>query len=94
LKKYIQAHVSELSDRGSDQSRDRYALGAGVALLNIDDEIRRREHAQQPIEPSSVGAMREAAAKAVLPEYDRLAKEAEYEEQRHVPGLSSSRTAV
>ena len=34
LKSYVQARAAELTERGKEEARERYAVGAGVALPN------------------------------------------------------------
>ena len=45
LKAYVQARAVELTDEGKEQSRDRYAVGVGVALLVLDQQARKAEKA-------------------------------------------------
>jgi len=79
LKSYVQARAVELStDEGKEQARERYAVGAGVALLVLDQDARKAEKAGKPFDEATVDSARRAAARAVLsvmPSYDRLAKE-------------------
>ena len=80
LKAYIQARAAELTDEGKEQARDRYAVGAGVALLVLDQEARKADKAGKPHDEGALRAGQQAAARAVLsvlPDYDRLAKELE-----------------
>lgn len=80
LKSYVQARASELTDEGKEQARERYAVGVGVALLLIDQEVRKSEKAGKAPDGAALDAGRQAAARAVLsvmPDYDRLAKELE-----------------
>ena len=80
LKAYVQARAVELTDEGKEQSRDRYAVGVGVALLVLDQQARKAEKAGIAPDEATLDAGRQAAARAVLsimPAYDRLAKELE-----------------
>ena len=80
LKAYIQARAAELTDEGKEQARDRYAVGAGVALLVLDQEARKADKAGKPHDDGALRAGQQAAARAVLsvlPDYDRMAKELE-----------------
>lgn len=81
LKSYVQARAAELTETGKEEARERYAVGAGVALLILDDEYRKAaEKAGKPIDETPRNAAQIAAARgvlSVLPEYDRLAKELE-----------------
>jgi hypothetical protein len=80
LKKYVQARATELTEEGKEQARERYAVGVGVALLVINDEVNKAKRAGRVPDDASLDAGRQAAARAVLsvqPDYDRLAKELE-----------------
>ena len=81
LKSYIQARTAELTDKGTEGARERYAVGAGVALLVLDDETRKAaEKVGAPPDEAALHAGQQAAARGVLstmPAYDRLAKELE-----------------
>lgn len=80
LKAYVQARAAELTEEGKEQARERYAVGAGVALLVLDQESRKAQKAGKPLDDTALTAGQRAAARAVLsvmPAYDRLAKELE-----------------
>jgi len=80
LKAYVQARAAELTDEGKEQARERYAVGVGVALLILDQQVRKAEKAGKLPDDAALTAGRQAAARAVLsvmPDYDRLAKELE-----------------
>jgi len=80
LKTYVQARAAELTEEGKELARDRYAVGVGVALLLLDQEVRKAEKAGKAPDDVALDAGRQAAARAVLsvlPDYDRLAKELE-----------------
>ena len=85
LKRYIQARAAELTDEGKEAARDRYAVGAGVALLVLDEQHRRETELAEkgegpPPRDETYAAAKQSAARgvlSVLPEYDRLAKEIE-----------------
>lgn len=80
LKAYVQARAKELTDEGKEQARERYAVGVGVALLVLDEDARKAAKSGKPLDDATLGAGRQAAARAVLsvmPAYDRLAKELE-----------------
>jgi hypothetical protein len=80
LKTYTAARAAELTEEGKEATRDRYAVGVGVALLVIDEVARKAQKAGKPMDDAAVGAGQRAAARAVLsvmPDYDRLAKELE-----------------
>ena len=79
LKSYIQARAVELTDEGKEQARERYAVGAGVALLVLEDETRKAtEKTNKAPDEAAIQRARRAAARgvlSVLPAYDRLLKE-------------------
>ena len=82
LKSYIQARAAtDLTDEGKERARERYAVGAGVALLVLDAETRKAvEKTNKPPDEAAIDRARGAAARgvlSVLPAYDRLAKELE-----------------
>jgi hypothetical protein len=80
LKAYVQARAAELTEEGKEQARDRYAVGVGVALLVLDQDVRKAAKVGKPLDEATLDAGRQAAARAVLsvmPAYDRLAKELE-----------------
>ncbi len=80
LKAYVQARAAELTDEGKELARDRYAVGVGVALLLLEQEISKAKKAGNSPDEAALDAGRQAAARAVLsvlPDYDRLAKEME-----------------
>ncbi len=78
LKSYVQARAAELTNEGKEKARDRYAVGAGVALLMLDQEERKAKKAGKQFDDALVALALQAAARAVLsvlPAYDRLARE-------------------
>ena len=78
LKSYVQARAAEISDEGKERARELYAVGAGVALLVLDQDARKAEKAGTAFDEAGVDSARRAAARAVLsvlPSYDKLAKE-------------------
>ena len=81
LKSYIQARAADLTDEGKERARERYAVGAGVALLVLDAETRKAtEKTNKAPDEAAIDRARRAAARgvlSVLPAYDRLAKELE-----------------
>lgn len=83
LKSYISARASDLSDAWRDQTRDRYAVGVGVALMLQHEQRTRAEKADEFISDATFHSMADSAARAVLavmPAYDQLAKEAGLDE--------------
>ncbi len=81
LKAYVAARAAELStDEGKEQARERYAVGVGVSLLVLDQDARKAEKAGKPFDDVYIESARQSAARgvlAVMPSYDRLAKELE-----------------
>lgn len=78
LKAYIQLRAQDLTNAGTDDARDRYALGVGLAMLILHRDEERAATQGTVRSPSERRAALEAAARgvlSVLPEYDRLAKE-------------------
>jgi len=80
LKSYVQARAVELTDDGRERAYDRYAVGAGVALLVLDQQQKKAEKGGKPFDEAALQAGHQAAARAVLsmmPDYDKLVKELE-----------------
>ena len=80
LKAYVAARAAEVTDEGKEQARERYAVGAGVALMVIHEESRKAQAAGKPFDEAAVETGKQSAARAVLsvmPDFDRLAKELE-----------------
>ena len=75
LKRYEQARP-ELTERGRDSARDRFAVGTGLALLLLHRETAKLD--PPPSEAMQLAA-KQAAAEATLvmmPQYDKLAQKA------------------
>ena len=67
-----------MTERGIDEARDRYAVGAGLGLLLLDRDLQNKK-SNGPIPAEIELVAKQAAAQATLvmmPHYDRLAKEA------------------
>ena len=80
LKAYTAARAGEVTDETKELSRERYAVGVGVALLVLDQESKKAAQAGKLWDEDELAASQRAAARAVLsvmPDYDRLAKELE-----------------
>lgn len=81
LKSYVAARASELStDEGKEQARERYAVGAGLALLILDQDARKAEKAGNPFDEAALKSAMDAAARgvlSVLTGHDKLLKEME-----------------
>jgi hypothetical protein len=76
LKKYEAARARELTARGIDEARDRYAVGTGLALLLLDRDL--RTNGSGAVSAALELSAKQAAAQATLvmmPQYDRLAIE-------------------
>jgi hypothetical protein len=84
LKRYEAARAHELTGRGLDEARDRYAVGAGLGLLLLDRELKAKAASNgSPVPPEVEIAAKQAAAQSTLvmmAAYDRLAKEAGVED--------------
>jgi len=78
LKSYISARAAELTEEGKEQSRERYAVGAGVNLLLLDAQRKKDAKKGVATDEAAMKVAAQAGARgvlAVLPDYDRLAKE-------------------
>lgn len=85
LEKYIQGRVVSrgASSNAIEQSRDRYVLGIGVALVDLANNKREAERNGSPYDEEHYKHGRHAAAQgviAMLPEYDALIKAAGIDE--------------
>ena len=77
LKRYESARAHELTERGLDDARDRYAVGVGLGLLLLDRDLEAKDGAVVVSREVELAA-KQAAAQATLvmmPQYDRLARE-------------------
>jgi hypothetical protein len=82
LQRYEAARAEHLTEGGVERARDRYAVGVGLGLLLLDKEMKRSPEVV-PASPEVELAAKQAAAQATLvmmPEYDRLAREAGIED--------------
>ena len=79
FKGYIAGRARDLSKKGTDDTRDRYAVGLGLGLLILhEDEQKRTAKSKQPADPTRELVARQAVARSVLlmmPAFDALAKE-------------------
>jgi hypothetical protein len=83
LKHYIEARANRLSESGLEQKRDQYAVGVGVGLLMLHQDLERRRKAGEMLQDDWAGSAKEAIARSVLsmmPAFDELAREAGLEE--------------
>lgn len=78
LKQYVGARAPELTDRGTDDLRDRYAVGTGLGLLYLDQQFEKRAAKGERISDEVELDAKQAVARSVLttmPAYEALAKE-------------------
>ena len=78
LKGYLAARAKELTDEGTDAAMDRYAVGAGVAVLLNEEKQAKAKKAGTPLDDETVATTLDTAARAVLsvlPEADRILRE-------------------
>jgi hypothetical protein len=78
LKTYIAARAADVTDETKEQSRERYAVGVGVALLILDQDAKEAEKSGKPWDEEALSTGQRAAARAVLsvlPDFDRMARE-------------------
>jgi hypothetical protein len=78
LKGYLGARAKELTDEGTDAAMDRYAVGAGVAVLLNEEKQAKAKKAGSPLDDETVATTLDTAARAVLsvlPEADRILRE-------------------
>lgn len=79
LRSYLDSRVRDVETSTIEQTKDRYAVGIGVGLLLLEDEIAKRKKRSESIDQDWVDKSRRAAARSVLsvlPDFDRLAQEA------------------
>ncbi len=77
LKRYLESRSKKLETLESP--RERYAVGAGVALLLLKRDTDKLAAKNEPVNPDFVAAAQESAARsvlAVMPAFDELAREA------------------
>lgn len=81
LKRYIEARARELVDLSPVQ--DRYAVGAGVGLLLLDQDVSKKRKAGEEVGDDWLRSAHRAVARGVIsmmPAFDQLAKEAGLDE--------------
>lgn len=80
FKAYIASRARDLTDKGTDDASDRYAVGLGLGLLVLHEEAEKRaQKSKQPAEPEMELTAKQAVARSVLlmmPAFDTLIKEA------------------
>jgi hypothetical protein len=82
LKRYEGARAHELTAKGLEEARDRYAVGAGLGLLLLDRDLKAKANGKPLPDEVELTAKQAAAQSALvmMPQYDRLAKEAGVED--------------
>lgn len=75
LVRYLSGRAASLTQTGTDQNKNRYAVGVGVQMLVLSEEEEKLEKTGHHLDEETRSASRRAAARgvlAVLPEFDRL----------------------
>jgi hypothetical protein len=83
LKDYVGGRARELSLEGIDRLKNRYAVGVGVGLLLLDEDVEKRRRGGESVSEEWIRQSQAAVARGVMsimPEFDALAKEAGLEE--------------
>lgn len=82
LKRYEGARANDLTRKGLDDARDRYAVGAGLGLLLLDRDLKAKANGKPLPDEVELTAKQAAAQSALvmMPQYDRLAREAGVDE--------------
>lgn len=85
FKSYLSTRAKDLTTKGVDDTKDRYAVGLGLGLLLLNEEFEKRaEKTSQPVDPEIELTAKTAVARSVLlmmPAFDTLIKEAGLEEE-------------
>lgn len=80
FKSYIAARAKELTEGGTQDASDRYAVGTGLGLLLLHEDLKQRKRTnKKPADEGQVLASKQAVARSVLlmmPAFDTLAREA------------------
>jgi hypothetical protein len=79
LKQYASVRARTVADEGVARAKDRYALGVGVQMFLLDEEVRHRRTNGEEVSDDLIARMREIAARgvlAVLPDFDAIISEA------------------
>jgi len=83
-KAYIQMRAKELTDTGAQDASDRYAVGTGLGLLLLHEDLKaRQQKSKKPVDDEQAAAARQAVARSVLlmmPAFDTLARAAGIED--------------
>lgn len=79
FKGYIGVRAKELTSGGTDDAADRYAVGLGLGLLLLHEDLKKREtKSKTPVDPEHMLISQQAVARSVLlmmPSFDALARE-------------------
>jgi hypothetical protein len=79
FKTYIGARSRDLTDPGVDGAKQRYAVGTGLGLLYLNQQLERRAKSGDQVSDEFELDAKQAVARSVLtmmPQFDRLAREA------------------
>ena len=80
LKAYVHGRAAALTDEATERAKERYAVGVGVALLMLDQHVKKQSKEGKEADEEGTEEAQRAAARgilSVLPDYDQLAKEME-----------------
>jgi hypothetical protein len=79
-KAYVSARARDLTSGGTQDASDRYAVGTGLGLLLLHEDVKRREkESKMPVDEDQVLVSKQAVARSVLlmmPAFDTLVREA------------------
>jgi hypothetical protein len=81
FKTYVSTRAKELTDKGVEDVKDRYAVGVGLGLLLLNEDF---EKSQEPVDSAVELTAKKAVARSVLlmmPAFDTLVKEAGLHEE-------------
>jgi hypothetical protein len=79
FKRYLASRQRELTDSKATQARRRYAVDVGVAMLVLENDREGRLKRGETLDEALLEVARDAAAQgalSILPDFDRIAKEA------------------
>lgn len=79
LKDYYEARLKVTSEEAAGQSKDRFAAGAGVGLLLLDEYRQKLEKQGKELDPkmqAEVAACMARSVLSVLPDFDQISQEA------------------
>jgi len=85
FKSYIALRAKNLTEGGTQDASDRYAVGTGLGLLLLHEDLKQREKASnQEVDEAQMLVSKQAVARSVLlmmPAFDTLAREVGVEEE-------------